>query len=129
MRSWIIISEDKKFEVLNVNGEASFKYTLPNGIDRGKNIWSNMGHYKIRICVSFEDYDWFRQLEKDKVKDIQFALKNNDKYSLGQFDIDTILGISGFKHGRIIQLSVSNLEINKAPLDFVRNLQLKELLA
>jgi hypothetical protein len=116
MNSYLIF-EDMKFEAMT-----GFKQTWPH-----HTMWSNKPKYKIRICVTFEEYDKIQKLKGQN--DISFTFKKNDsEYFIGHFDLESTLGISGYKWGRIIDLHISDLESEKAPKDFCRDLLLNELL-
>jgi len=116
MNSYLII-EDMKFEAMN-----EFKQTWPH-----RSMWSNFSKYKLRICVTFDEYDKIQKLRGQK--DISFTFKNkNGEFLTGYFNLDSTLGVSGYKWGRIIDIHLSELESEKAPKDFCRDLLLNELL-
>lgn len=112
MNSYLLF-EDLKCEVMT-----GFKHHT---------MWSNQTKYKIRICVTFEQYEMIQKLKG--VKNISFTFKKNDsEYFIGHFDLESTLGVSGYKWGRIIDLHLSELESERAPKDFCRDLLLGELL-
>ena len=115
MNSYLII-EDMKLEAMS-----SFKQTWPN-----HTMWSNKPKFKIRVCVTFEQYDSVQNL---RGKDLSFTLKKKDgEFFIGHFWIESTLGLSKFKLGRIIDIHILDLKAEKAPKDFCRDLLLNELL-
>ncbi len=109
---WI---ENMKMEVM-----IGFKQTFP-----GPKQWSNMPKFKIRICLTFDQYETLKNISNNK--DVSFTLKNNGIFTIGYFNIDSILGLSAWREGRIIQINVSNLDSDKVGKDHIRDLTLREL--
>lgn len=83
--------------------------------------------YKIRVCVTFEEYDRIIKLKGEK--DISFTLKMKDESFFGFFNLKYIRGLSGWNKGRIIQIHLDNLESLKTTKDQHRDLVLSELLS
>jgi hypothetical protein len=106
-----------KLEVMS-----GFRQTWPN-----QDMWSNKPEYKIRVCVTFEEYDRIIKLKGEK--DISFTLKMKDESFCGFFNLKHIRGLSGWNKGRIIQIHLSNLESHKTTKDQHRDLVLSELLS
>lgn len=115
MRNWIIF-ECVKYEALTL-----FKVK--------RNIDSEFEKY-IRICVDFKDLDKLKIMANDKYssKDVSYTLKFDDIYHIGYFDIKNISGISGYNNGVILDLELKKLEIEKSPIDWIRNFHINELL-
>ncbi len=100
---------------------SGFKQTWPN-----HTMWSNKPKFKIRVSVTFEQYDIIKKL---KGKDLSFTFKKkNGEFFIGHFCIESTLGLSKFKWGHIIDIHLLDLESEKAPKDFCRDLLLNELL-
>ena len=116
MNSYFVI-EDMKLEAMS-----AFRQTWPHHA-----MWSNKTKYKIRICVTFEQYDKVQKLKG--VENISYTFKKNDsEYFIGHFDLESTLGVSGYKWGRIIDIHLSDLKSHRPPKDFCRDLLLSELL-
>ena len=116
MNSYLLF-EDMKCEAIS-----GFKQTWPN-----HTMWSNKPKYKIRISVNFEQYEKIQKLKE--VDNISFTFKKNDsEYFIGYFNLESTLGLSSSKRGWIIDVHLSELESDRAPKDFCRDLLLSELL-
>jgi len=116
MNSYLLI-EDMKFEATT-----EFKQTWPH-----HTMWSTKPEYKLRICVNFDEYVKIQKMRKQK--DISFTLKRkNGEFLIGHFDLESTLGISGFKWGRIIDLHLSDVKYKIATKDISRDLLLNEIL-
>ena len=77
--------------------------------------------------VTFEQYDKVQKLKG--VENISYTFKKNDsEYFIGHFDLESTLGVSGYKWGRIIDIHLSDLKSHRPPKDFCRDLLLSELL-
>lgn len=99
-----------------------FKQTWPNS-----SMWSTESKYKIRICVTFEQYDALLKLKGQK--DISYTLKKADGgFLTGFFSLDSIRGISGFNCGRIVELHLSDLDCERPSKDFIREIILNDIL-
>jgi hypothetical protein len=117
MNSYLII-EDMKLEAMT-----NFKQTWPSN----PNMWSNMTRYKIKLNVAHEQLLILSKLKGEKV--ISFTNKVRDgRYFIGFLKIESIMGLSDIRSGKIIQIQVSSLEWEEAPKDFVRDLILSEVL-
>jgi len=116
MNSYLLF-EDMKCEAMS-----GFKQTWPH-----HTMWSNQTKYKIRISVNFEQYEKIQKLKG--LVDISFTFKKNDsEYFIGHFNLESTLGISAYKWGRIIELHLSELKSERPTKDFCRDLLLSELL-
>lgn len=99
-----------------------FKQTWPH-----HTMWSTMPEYKIRICVTFDQYNTLLKLKGQE--DISYTFKNVDgEFLTGFFKIDSIRGISGFNWGRIVELHLSDFFCKKPTKDFIRDILLNEIL-
>lgn len=82
------------------------------------------GHIRhIKICVPFKDYDMLRLLSDDT----SYTLKFNDNYYIGFFNIKEVVGVSGYNEGRIIRIDLNKLEIDKAPVSWVRQFKINSI--
>ncbi len=117
MNSYLII-EDMKLEAM-----ANFKQSWPPG----KNTWSNMPRYKIKLKLTNEQFSVLSKLKGGR--DISFTHKTKEgKFFTGYLDIESILGLSNLKSHQIIQIEVNALEYQEAPKDLCRDMVLNEVL-
>lgn len=115
MDNYLII-ENMKLEALS-----EFKSIWPK-----KRYWSNFVVAKIRVVVKDSEYQKLIQLQN--MRDIKYTLKHKSKFYGGTFDLTSILGISKFNSGQVIQVTVSKLEVAQVSKNTIRDLLLSELL-
>ena len=134
MKNWILIN-DKKFEILCHQNSEDSKYVRAFRINYDGDITSFFKNYRvpknnvkqsIRILIRFEDLElpiWNTNTKTD------FFIKINRTHLSGNFVVHSIEGVSGFKDGRIVDLVVTDLNSNNAPLNEIREVQLSDLLS